>query len=59
MDSIFSYFQIYEFLYHLNTQQTDLPKEYLSIACQALICNKNHEYFLRKLLWMKFISLQK
>lgn len=54
-----SFFQIFEFLYHLTTQQTDLAKEYETIACQALICTKSHEYFLRKLTWMKFIDLQK
>lgn len=56
---VWAIFQIFEFLYHLNTHQTDLPDEYRRIACQALVCTKNHEYFLRKSTWMKFIDLPK
>ncbi|XP_031635799.1 focadhesin [Contarinia nasturtii] len=50
--------RIFEFLYHLKTQQKYLAKEYNSIIRNTLICVKNHEYFLQKSTWNKFISLQ-
>lgn len=53
------FFQIYEFLYHLNTQQANVSGKYTRIASEALICNKNHEYFMKKNNWMRFIHLKK
>lgn len=50
-------FQIFEFLYHLKTQQSNLPKEYKAIIGNTLICVKNNDYFLQKSIWCKFISL--
>lgn len=53
-----SIFQIFEFLYHLNVQKTHVPKEYASVICNTLICVKNHQYFLQRNIWNKFISLK-
>ncbi|XP_055302054.1 focadhesin [Sitodiplosis mosellana] len=50
--------RIFEFLYHLKTQQNHLPNEYNSIICNTIICVRNHEYFLQKSTWNRFISLK-
>lgn len=51
-------FQIFEFLYHLKSQQAHLAREYNPIISNALECVKSNEYFLQKSTWTKFISLK-
>lgn len=55
---LLSGFQIFEFLYHLNTQKSALSKEYAAVIYNTLICVKNNQYFLQKNIWNRFISLK-